>query len=93
MLELLAIFGLLVVALFFAAAIAVVGLILKLSLKILFLPLALLFGLLKLIFLGVLLVVGLALAPLVLAGVILLAVAVIPLFLLFGALGLGWSLA
>ncbi len=90
MLELIAIFGLLLIGAAVLAFFAVVGFFLKLVFKVLFLPVSLLFVLLKGLLLVLLFVIGLIVAPVVLA--ILLVVA-LPLLLVFGLAGLGWAVA
>lgn len=89
MLELLAICALLFVGFAVVSFIAVVGFFLKVVFKILLLPVGLFFGLLKLLFFGVLIVVGLAVAPVVVGLMLVVAVLALPLLFVLGVFGAG----
>ena len=91
MLELLAICALLCVGFAIVAVIAVLGFFLKITFKILLLPLGLLFGLLKVFLFGLLIVVGLVLAPVLLTLAVVFALVVLPVLLFLGLVGAGWA--
>ena len=88
MLEFLALFTIAGIGLFILAVIFVIGFVLKLTFKVLLLPLALLGGVFKILGLLVLLLVGIVLAP-VLVGVVLLLA--LPVLLVLGLFGVGWA--
>lgn len=90
MLELVALFGVLVVGTVVLGCFFLLALIVKLALRLLLLPVALLFGTLKFFLLLILIVVGIAVAPVALALVLLFT---IPILLLMGVVGFGWALA
>ena len=92
MLELLAICALLFVGFAVVAFIAVVGFFLKIIFKILLLPLGLFFGLLKLLFFGLLIVVGLVVAPVFVGLMVLAALVALPLLFVLGVFGAGAAL-
>lgn len=92
MLELLAICALLVVGFTLVAFIAVVGFFLKLTFKLLLLPVGLFFGALKLLLFGILIVVGLAVAPVVVGLMVLLALVALPVLFVLGVFGAGAAL-
>jgi hypothetical protein len=88
MLEFLALFTIAGIGLFILAVIVVIGFVLKLTFKVLLLPLALLGGVFKVLGLLALLLVGLVLAPVLFGFVFLLA---LPVLLVLGLFGLGWA--
>ena len=88
MLEFLALFTIAGIGLFILAVIFVIGFVLKLTFKVLLLPLALLGGVFKILGLLVLLLVGIVLAPVLFGFVLLLA---LPVLLVLGLFGLGWA--
>jgi len=90
MLELLALFAILVVGTVVLGSLFLVGLLLKFVFKVLLLPLALLFGVLKFFLLAILVVIGIAVAPIAL---VLLFLFGIPILLVMGMVGLGTALA
>lgn len=90
MLEFLALFILAGVGLTVLAVIFVIGLILKLTFRLLLLPLALIGGLLKIFGVAILLILGIVLAPVLFGVFILLA---LPVLVLMGLFGLGWAVA
>ncbi len=90
MFELIALLGLVFVGFFVFAILGGIFWLLKIALKVLLLPLALVFGLLKVVLCVVFGVVALVLAPV--AFVILLCLA-IPFLLLAGLVGLGFAVA
>lgn len=90
MLELFALFTIAGIGLAVLAVLFVVGFILKLTFRLLLLPLALVGGLLKIVGLAAMVLIGLVLAP-VLFGVFL--VLALPVLVLLGLFGLGWAVA
>jgi hypothetical protein len=88
MLEFLALFTIAGIGLFILAVIFVIGFVLKLTFKVLLLPLALLGGVFKILGLLVLLLVGIVLAPVLFGFVLLLA---LPVLLVLGLFGVGWA--
>ena len=91
MLELLGLFGLLIVGL---AAFAVLGLLfglLKLSFKLLLLPLSLAWGLAKCLLICCLVLLALCLAPAILALLVVAVPVVLVALLLTGLVGVGWA--
>ncbi len=88
MLELVTIASILFVGLVILTLFAAVGLVAKLALKIVLLPVSLLFGLLK----GVLLLVGVVLALVFAPIALVLLLVALPLILLAGLFGAGWAL-
>jgi hypothetical protein len=90
MLELLALFTIGGIGLAVLAVIFVVGFFLKLTFRLLLLPLVLVGGLFKLLGFVFLAVLGLALAPILFVVFLLLA---LPALVLLGLFGLGWAVA
>jgi len=90
MLELFALFVIAGVGLALVAVLFVVGFFLKLTFRLLLLPLALMGGLLKFLGLVAVAVVGLVLAPVLFAVFLAL---VLPVLVLLGLFGLGWAVA
>lgn len=90
MLELLALFTIAGIGLIILAVLFIVGFFLKITVRLLLLPLALVGGLLKILGLAVLAVISLVLAP-VLFGVFLLLA--LPVLVVLGLFGLGWAVA
>jgi hypothetical protein len=90
MLELLALFGILVVGTIVLGSLFLIGLVLKLVFRILLLPLALLFGVLKFFLFAILIVIGIAVAP---VALVLLFLFGIPVLLVMGVVGLGTAMA
>ena len=90
MLELLALFTIAGVGLTVLAVLFVVGFFLKLTFRLLLLPLALVGGLLKLLGFVAVAVFGLVLAPVLFAVFLAL---VLPVLVLLGLFGLGWAVA
>ena len=90
MFELLALFTIAGIGLAVLAVLFVVGFFLKLTFRLLLLPLVLLGGLLKIVVFLTLGLVGLVLAP-VLFGIFL--ILVLPVLVLLGLFGLGWAVA
>lgn len=90
MLELFALFTITGVALAILAVLFVVGFFLKLTFRLLLLPLALVGGLLKILGLVAIVLLGVVLAP-VLFGIFL--VLALPVLVLLGLFGLGWAVA
>jgi len=90
MLELFALFTIAGIGLAVLAVLFVVGFILKLTFRLLLLPLALVGGLLKIVGLAAMVLIGLVLAP-ALFGVFL--VLALPVLVLLGLFGLGWAVA
>jgi hypothetical protein len=88
MLEFLALFTIAGIGLFILAVIFVIGFVLKLTFKVLLLPLALLGGVFKILGLLLLVLVGIVLAPVLFGFVFLLA---LPVLLVLGLFGLGWA--
>lgn len=89
MLEILTLFAIVTVGLVVVAAVAVAGFFLKLVFKVLFIPVAIVLGILKWTLLIGLGLVALVIAPVFLALLLLVG---IPILLVAGAVGLGWSL-
>jgi hypothetical protein len=90
MLELLALFTIGGIGLAVLAVIFVVGFFLKLTFRLLLLPLVLVGGLFKLLGIVLLAVLGLALAPVLFVVFLVLA---LPVLVLLGLFGLGWAVA
>jgi hypothetical protein len=90
MLELFALFTLAGIGLAILAVFFVVGFVLKLALRLLLLPFALLGGLFKIVGLVAAVVIGLVLAPVLFGLFVLLA---LPVFAILGLFGLGWAVA
>ena len=90
MLEFLALFTIAGVGLTVLAVLFVVGFVLKLTFRLLLLPLALVGGLVKILGLGALLIVGIVLAPVLFGLFVLLA---LPVLVILGLFGLGWAVA
>ena len=90
MLEFLALFTIAGVGLAVLAVLFVVGFILKLTFRLLLLPLVLVGGLVKILGLLALLVVGVVLAPVLFGLFVLLA---LPVLVLLGIFGIGWAVA
>lgn len=90
MLEFLALFTIAGVGLAVLAVLLVVGFFLKLTFRLLLLPLALVGGLVKILGLAALLVVGVVLAPVLFGIFVLLA---LPVLVLLGLFGIGWAVA
>jgi len=90
MLEFLALFTIAGVGLAVLAVLFVVGFVLKLTFKLLLLPLALVGGLVKILGLVALLIVGVVLAPVLFGLFVLLA---LPVLVVLGLFGLGWAVA
>lgn len=90
MLELVAIFTLAGIGLTVLAVLFVLGFFLKLTFRLLLLPLVLLGGLLKILGFFVLAVLGLALAPVLFAVFLIFA---LPVLVLLGLFGVGWAVA
>jgi hypothetical protein len=90
MLELLALFTIGGIGLAVLAVIFVVGFFLKLTFRLLLLPLALVGGLFKLLGFALLAMLGLVLAPALFVVFLLLA---LPILVLLGLFGLGWAVA
>lgn len=90
MLELFALFVIAGVGLALVAVLFVVGFFLKLTFRLLLLPLALMGGLLKFLGFVAVAVVGLVLAPVLFAVFLVL---VLPVLVLLGLFGLGWAVA
>ena len=90
MLELLALFTIAGVGLAVLAVLFVVGFFLKLTFRLLLLPLALVGGLLKVLGFVAMAVIGLVLAPVLFAVFLVLA---LPVLVLLGLFGLGWAVA
>jgi len=90
MFELLALFTIAGIGMAVLAVLFVVGFFLKLTFRLLLLPLVLLGGLLKIVVFLTLGLVGLVLAP-VLFGIFL--ILVLPVLVLLGLFGLGWAVA
>lgn len=90
MLEFLALFTIAGVGLTLLAVIFVVGFVLKLTFRLLLLPLALVGGLVKILGLGALLIVGIVLAPVLFGLFVLLA---LPVLVILGLFGIGWAVA
>ena len=88
MLEFLALFTIAGVGLVVLTVVFVVGFVLKLTFRLLLLPLALVGGLLKILGLVAFLLVGIVLAPVLFGFFVLLA---LPVLLLIGLFGLGWA--
>lgn len=90
MLELVALFTIAGIGLAVLSVLLVLGFFLKLTFRLLLLPLALVGGLVKILGLVLIALVGLVLAP-VLFGIFL--VLVLPVLALLGLFGLGWAVA
>ena len=90
MFEFLALFALAGVGLAVLAVLFVVGFVLKLTFRLLLLPLVLVGGLVKILGLVALLVVGVVLAPVVFGLFVLLA---LPVLVILGLFGIGWAVA
>lgn len=90
MLEFLALFTIAGVGLAVLAVLFVVGFVLKLTFRLLLLPLALVGGLVKILGLVALLIVGVVLAPVLFGLFVLLA---LPVLVILGLFGLGWAVA
>ena len=90
MLELFALFTIAGIALAVLAVLFVVGFFLKLTFRLLLLPLALMGGLLKVLGLVAMVVIGVVLAPVLFAVFLVLA---LPVLVLLGLFGLGWAVA
>lgn len=90
MFEFLALFIIAGIGLAVLAVLFVVGFVLKLTFRLLLLPLALVGGLVKILGLVALLVVGVVLAP-VLFGIFLLLA--LPVLVILGLFGIGWAVA
>lgn len=88
MLELLALFTIAGIGLAVVTVIFFIGFALKLTFKLLLLPLALVGGAIKIVGLGLLLLLGVALAPVLFGFVFLLA---LPVLVVLGLFGLGWA--
>ena len=86
MVELLGLFGLFIVGLVVFCVLALVFGLLKLGFKLLLIPLSLAWGLFKFALLCLLILVGIALAPAILAVLLV----VLPLLAIAGLFGLGW---
>jgi len=90
MLELFALFTIAGVGLTLLAVLLVVGFFLKITFRLLLLPLALVGGLLKLLGFVAIAVIGLVVAPVLFAVFLVLA---LPVLVLLGLFGLGWAVA